>query len=495
MIVNSTLAANSAQGGGAEPGGFADPGQGLGGAIFSRNGSVKILNATISGNTADGGRGVFLVSDGEAATADAVIDNSILGQANSGVTDFATATINGGNAPTSGGTNNLISNQTAFGGSASNADPLLGPLADNGGPTDTHALLSGSPAIDAGDNGAATGLATDQRGSGFDRIRFGTVDIGAFEVDYQTAGTVTVSLSRAGVLTLTGDAAANGVTLTLNELGVGTTVTGLGDTTLRFNGIVRTSVTLTPTVRSVVTNLGAGDDVVLIDPTADFVLPGGATFGLGAGNNSLLLDTTGRLFVAGRLRVTAGAGLDTVLLRGNSTSGLSGGAALTLGTGGSAVDVETISVRGLAVAAGTGDDAVNLTGVSASPGGVSIAGGPGATTVFLGRNPAGIATTVAGGLSVSAGGEANVFGVGRVGGTVAVTAGADAQLGGHLAAGRVQVSARGTARVNAGTGLTATGPVSVRGNTAILLLEDVLSAASVSVVGTTLASVDLRAPP
>ncbi|MBI3851466.1 MAG: CSLREA domain-containing protein [Verrucomicrobia bacterium] len=40
-------------------------------------------------------------------------------------------------------------------------DPLLGPLADNGGPTPTHALLPGSPAIDHGSSG---GLATDQRG-------------------------------------------------------------------------------------------------------------------------------------------------------------------------------------------------------------------------------------------------------------------------------------------------------------------------------------------
>ena len=49
-------------------------------------------------------------------------------------------------------------------------DPLLGPLADNGGPTFTRALKGGSPAIDAGDpavpgSGAAACLATDQRGA------------------------------------------------------------------------------------------------------------------------------------------------------------------------------------------------------------------------------------------------------------------------------------------------------------------------------------------
>ena len=51
--------------------------------------------------------------------------------------------------------------------------------------TETHALLPGSIAIDAGDNGGATGLTSDQRGPGFDRIVNGTVDIGAYEVQEQ----------------------------------------------------------------------------------------------------------------------------------------------------------------------------------------------------------------------------------------------------------------------------------------------------------------------
>src|SRR4029077_18576398 len=55
---------------------------------------------------------------------------------------------------------------------------LLGPLADNGGRTQTHALRAGSPAIDAGSNPA--GLTTDQRGPGFVRT-FGFTDIGAYE--------------------------------------------------------------------------------------------------------------------------------------------------------------------------------------------------------------------------------------------------------------------------------------------------------------------------
>jgi hypothetical protein len=59
-------------------------------------------------------------------------------------------------------------------------DPKLGPLADNGGPTQTVALLPGSPAIDAGAN--PTGLVFDQRGFNFARVAGAAADIGAFEV-------------------------------------------------------------------------------------------------------------------------------------------------------------------------------------------------------------------------------------------------------------------------------------------------------------------------
>jgi hypothetical protein len=61
-------------------------------------------------------------------------------------------------------------------------DPLLGPLQDNGGPTQTMALLPGSPAIDRGSNALVPAdLTTDQRGPGFDRVSGDSVDIGAFE--------------------------------------------------------------------------------------------------------------------------------------------------------------------------------------------------------------------------------------------------------------------------------------------------------------------------
>ena len=62
-----------------------------------------------------------------------------------------------------------------------NIDPLLGPLQNNGGPTFTHALLPGSPAIDAGDPNFTPPPSTDQRGCPFDRVFNGRIDIGSFE--------------------------------------------------------------------------------------------------------------------------------------------------------------------------------------------------------------------------------------------------------------------------------------------------------------------------
>lgn len=73
-----------------------------------------------------------------------------------------------------------------IGTGASPINPMLGPLADNDGSTMTHALLAGSPAIDAGDSAALAGAvgvpSFDQRGVAFSRVVNGRIDIGAFEL-------------------------------------------------------------------------------------------------------------------------------------------------------------------------------------------------------------------------------------------------------------------------------------------------------------------------
>ncbi len=91
-------------------------------------------------------------------------------------------------------TGNPNANGDKVGTAGSVIDPLLGPLQNNGGTTPTRALLTRSPAIDAGlnsntfDPSNSSPLLFDQRGAGFPRIVDGdgdtveTVDIGAFEV-------------------------------------------------------------------------------------------------------------------------------------------------------------------------------------------------------------------------------------------------------------------------------------------------------------------------
>ena len=87
-------------------------------------------------------------------------------------------------------------NGNQIGTGASPINPKLLPLANNGGPTQTHLLLPNSPAVNAGNSALALDngnpITTDQRGSGFPRVVGSSIDIGAVEVNYTitaTAGT------------------------------------------------------------------------------------------------------------------------------------------------------------------------------------------------------------------------------------------------------------------------------------------------------------------
>ena len=178
FLTNSTVSENSAAGR-----------YGRGGGI-SGGESVVLLNSTVSGNSTTGqysAGGGISISPGESF----VLRNSIVA-GNTGYLPDAMLFANGELTVE----NSLIGDTTGSGitaatgsGNILNQPAQLGPLADNGGPTQTHALLPGSPAIDTGDNALAEGLITDQRGSGFVRVEAGTVDIGSFELQsIQTAG-------------------------------------------------------------------------------------------------------------------------------------------------------------------------------------------------------------------------------------------------------------------------------------------------------------------
>jgi len=148
--------------------------------------NATVTNSTFSGNTGAAiGGGTVSLFDSTITGGNIGIENTVLTIGNSIVYGNATD-VGAGNAVTDSG-NNLIGNGGGLFFNGTNGDivganPLLGPLANNGGPTLTIALLSGSPAINAGNNAIIpAGVTTDQRGPGFGRIDGGTVDIGAFE--------------------------------------------------------------------------------------------------------------------------------------------------------------------------------------------------------------------------------------------------------------------------------------------------------------------------
>ena len=210
-LINSTLSSNTAQGGnGANvsgPGTGGTGGSGYGGGVFNYNGTVTVVAATLSDNVVTsgtngtpapatssdaGGGGIYNLGDG--ALARLTILSSILANTGSGATDCASGLINSGTVNVTN-TASLIESNNACGSPALSTDPNLGPLQDNGGPTFTHALLTGSQAINAGSNtvtGAPYNLTTDQRGTGYPRSIDGTVDMGA--VEFGTAcSTITLS--------------------------------------------------------------------------------------------------------------------------------------------------------------------------------------------------------------------------------------------------------------------------------------------------------------
>ena len=190
-IIKSTISANSAnEAGGIDNRGtltisdstfhgnsaIFDFGAAHGGGIIS-GGATTISNSTFSGNSAQGSLGSF----GGGIYGNATLQNSIVANSPSGGNCSGTMTSKGYNL-SSDGTCNFNAH-----GDLNNHDPLLGPLQNNGGPTETMALLPGSPAIDAGNPGGCTDgqghlLKTDQRGMPRpDREDIVGCDIGAFE--------------------------------------------------------------------------------------------------------------------------------------------------------------------------------------------------------------------------------------------------------------------------------------------------------------------------
>jgi hypothetical protein len=177
--------------------------EGKGGAIFHYDGILDITSTTISGNQAGtvGGGVAYMVGTLSGSTvtgnsagngaglggpgADPTVLNSIIA-GNTATTDHpdCNAFASGGHNLTGDTTGCVITGDTT--GNPLNQDPLLAPLADNGGPTKAHMIPESSPADDAGNPAAPDGTgnhctANDQRGCDGDGDG-GRCDIGAYEL-------------------------------------------------------------------------------------------------------------------------------------------------------------------------------------------------------------------------------------------------------------------------------------------------------------------------
>jgi hypothetical protein len=176
-MYNSTIAYNTSEA--------------IGSGGVSQNGEAQIRNSTITNNVAmneEGGgirnKGVLFLGNTIVANNNAPLNKDISGTINSYGNNLVR---------TRGGSVGYVASDLPDGTSAN-----LGALQNNGGETDTRALMSNSPAIDAGNDcitvpGCSGEFYYDQRGVGFPRKIGSAVDIGAFEFQGRNSGVVQIS--------------------------------------------------------------------------------------------------------------------------------------------------------------------------------------------------------------------------------------------------------------------------------------------------------------
>ena len=290
-ILNSTLSGNSAA---------------LGGGIFFSGGSLAISYSTLWLNSASfsddewgivesDGAAIYSANhpDPEFAT-QVSIKNSIIGNSPLGNSDF----YNGGTNPFSVAGVNFDTDGSCPGFNHVAVDDLkLGPLADNGGPTLTHALLPDSIAINAATDCTdwfSTAVTKDQRGVA--RPQGPACDVGAFEVQVNTCDTPLVTITGPAIgsvlaantaVTFTGSFSGGNGPFTAQWIMDGNVVAGVVDqsaktvtATVTFAGAGVYQVQLS--VANACGNSGTADTVnalqaivVIYDPSAGFVTGGG----------------------------------------------------------------------------------------------------------------------------------------------------------------------------------------------------------------------------
>ena len=196
--------------------------KGGGGILMNDAGSTLVLlNSTVSENVSLAGGGI-LAAGYVVSRNSSIIGNVAVAEGGGLLADAVSmrnTIIANNTANTRANCSVLVSSSAYFGTNISNdntcgfgivADPIIGPLANNGGPTRTHALLLGSPGIDAG---TACTETSDQRHVA--RPQGSSCDVGAFEFNAFLPVTVTVNPNvavnaKTGTATVAGTISCNG---------------------------------------------------------------------------------------------------------------------------------------------------------------------------------------------------------------------------------------------------------------------------------------------
>ncbi len=347
-----------------------------GGGIFSYR-PLTVSNSTISGNTALYGGGIAnyatltVTSSTLASNAASYDGGGIFSYSGSAITMtfadtivaldtgplgpdvYGTVTSDGYNliGETDGSTGWLASTDLT-GTMAQPLDPRLAPLGDYGGPTETMALRTGSPAIAA--RTGAGGITTDQRGFALDSP---SPDIGAF----QTQPGLVVNTTTDGIVSPSGDLSLRQAVDLANGLGAAETI--VFDSTIFIKKQTITLIegvleltntgrpeTITGSAAGVTVSGGGNSGVFLVDTGVSATIAGlniadgNSTVGGGIDNAGTLTITDCTLSGNSATATTyAGGGIDNTGTLTVTSSTLSGNSA-TVGDGGAILDAGTLTI-------------------------------------------------------------------------------------------------------------------------------------------------------
>ncbi len=261
VIINSTLSGNTASG--------------VGGGLIISEGTTILMNDTISANQGYLDAGVSVNSSNTLRVKNSLIaenTSSYTGNGDCGgpLTSLGYNLV--GAFTCSGMTNGV--NGDLIGTYAAPLNPRIGALANNGGSTQTHALLQGSPAINTGDPNNANCPSTDQRGGA--RPIYSRCDIGAYE--YTGPSNPTPQISGVSPMVTLKDCSGKAVTVTVNGSYF------LYSSVVRFNGVDRPTTYVSPNQLTAIIGYSNWQDVCTV--TTDAITVFSPTPGGGASNSA-----------------------------------------------------------------------------------------------------------------------------------------------------------------------------------------------------------------